>query len=61
MLRAYSSSDILALEEKYGSFNYHPIPVVLAKGKGKFVHHRPVRIPPLFERYPNLYRRHVSS
>jgi Ornithine/acetylornithine aminotransferase len=24
-------------EEKYGAHNYHPLPVVLAKGKGEFV------------------------
>lgn len=27
----------LELEEKYGSHNYHPIPVVLSKGQGVFV------------------------
>lgn len=27
----------IALEEKYGAHNYHPLPVVLAKGKGVFV------------------------
>ena len=26
-----------ALEDKYGAHNYHPLPVVLAKGKGVFV------------------------
>ncbi len=29
--------DYIALEEKYGAHNYHPLPVVLAKGKGVFV------------------------
>jgi ornithine--oxo-acid transaminase len=27
----------VALEKKYGAFNYHPIPVVLSKGAGVFV------------------------
>lgn len=27
----------IELEEKYGAHNYHPLPVVLAKGKGVFV------------------------
>jgi ornithine--oxo-acid transaminase len=29
--------DYIGLEEKYGAHNYHPLPVVLAKGKGVFV------------------------
>jgi ornithine--oxo-acid transaminase len=28
---------MIALEHKYGAFNYHPIPVVLKKGQGLFV------------------------
>ncbi len=32
-----SSQQIIALEEKYGAHNYHPLPVVLAKGKGVHV------------------------
>jgi ornithine--oxo-acid transaminase len=28
------SLEYLALEDKYGANNYHPLPVVLAKGKG---------------------------
>lgn len=32
-----SSQQIIALEEKYGAHNYHPLPVVLAKGKGVYV------------------------
>ena len=32
-----SSHDLIELEEKYGAHNYHPIPVVLAKGKGVFL------------------------
>lgn len=31
------ASAFLALEEKYGAHNYHPLPVVLAKGEGVFV------------------------
>ncbi|WP_103327173.1 ornithine--oxo-acid transaminase [Bacteroidetes bacterium endosymbiont of Geopemphigus sp.] len=29
--------DYIALEEKYGAYNYHPMPVVLEKGEGVFV------------------------
>jgi ornithine--oxo-acid transaminase len=32
-----TSEQIIALEEKYGAHNYHPLPVVLAKGKGVHV------------------------
>ena len=32
-----SSQDYIALEDKYGAHNYHPLPVVLAKGEGVFV------------------------
>lgn len=31
------SKDYIALEEKYGAHNYHPLPVVLAKGEGVFL------------------------
>jgi len=31
------SNDFIELEEKYGAHNYHPLPVVLAKGEGVFV------------------------
>ena len=31
------SQDFIALEEKYGAHNYHPLPVVLSKGKGVFL------------------------
>src|SRR6187455_663737 len=31
------SAYFLELEEKYGAHNYHPIPVVLAKGEGVFL------------------------
>lgn len=29
-----SSSELIALEDKYGAHNYHPLPVVLSKGSG---------------------------
>ena len=32
-----TSAEYIALEDKYGAHNYHPLPVVLAKGKGVFV------------------------
>jgi ornithine--oxo-acid transaminase len=32
-----SSAEYIALEDKYGAHNYHPLPVVLAKGEGVFV------------------------
>lgn len=32
--KKYSAAELIALEDKYGAHNYHPIPVVLAKGKG---------------------------
>ncbi len=32
-----SSNDLMELENQYGAHNYHPIPVVLAKGEGVFV------------------------
>lgn len=32
-----SSKEAIALEENYGAHNYHPLPVVLAKGRGVFV------------------------
>jgi ornithine--oxo-acid transaminase len=31
------SQDYIALEDKYGAHNYHPLPVVLEKGKGVYV------------------------
>lgn len=31
------SNEIIALENKYGAHNYHPLPVVLARGEGVFV------------------------
>lgn len=32
-----SSQDFIALEDKHGAHNYHPLPVVLAKGEGVHV------------------------
>ena len=32
-----SSQEAMELEEKYGAHNYHPLPVVLAKGEGVFM------------------------
>lgn len=32
-----TSKEHIALEDKYGAHNYHPLPVVLAKGDGVFV------------------------
>ncbi len=32
-----SSADLIKLEEKHGAHNYHPLPVVLAKGEGVYV------------------------
>jgi ornithine--oxo-acid transaminase len=36
-LENISSKDAIALEEKHGAHNYHPLPVVLSKGEGVFV------------------------
>jgi len=32
-----TSQDLMGLEDKYGAHNYHPLPVVLAKGDGVYV------------------------
>lgn len=32
-----TSSDFIAMEDRYGAHNYHPIPVVIAKGEGAHV------------------------
>jgi ornithine--oxo-acid transaminase len=32
-----SAQDLMALEDRYGAHNYHPIPVVLSKGEGVHV------------------------
>ena len=31
---AFTSSELIALEDRYGAHNYHPLPVVLERGKG---------------------------
>lgn len=31
------STEFIALETEYGAHNYHPLPVVLARGKGPYV------------------------
>ena len=35
--KATSSQQAMELEDKYGAHNYHPLPVVLAKGEGPFM------------------------
>jgi len=37
VLEKLTSEDAIALEDKYGAHNYHPLPVVLSKGEGVFV------------------------
>ena len=37
VLEQISSKEAMALEEKYGAQNYHPLPVVLSRGEGVFV------------------------
>jgi len=37
VLEKMSSKQAIALEEKYGAQNYHPLPVVLSKGEGVHV------------------------
>ena len=32
-----TSQDLIKLEDKYGAHNYHPLPVVLAKGEGAYM------------------------
>jgi len=36
-LKNLTSEEAMKLEDKYGAHNYHPLPVVLAKGLGPFV------------------------
>ena len=33
-----NSKEYIALEEKYGAHNYHPLDVVLSKGEGVWVY-----------------------
>src|SRR5690554_1870120 len=37
MVMKLSSKQAIALEDKYGAHNYHPLPVVLSKGEGVYV------------------------
>jgi len=37
MEKKLSSKEAIALEDKYGAHNYHPLPVVLSKGEGVYV------------------------
>jgi ornithine--oxo-acid transaminase len=37
MIETLNSKEALELEERYGAHNYHPLPVVLARGEGVFV------------------------
>ena len=37
VLEKISSQEIINLENKYGAHNYHPLPVVLARGQGVYV------------------------
>ena len=32
-----STQETIALEERFGAHNYHPLPVVLSKGEGVFL------------------------
>lgn len=37
VLEKMSSAEVIALEDKYGAHNYHPLPVVLSRGEGVYV------------------------
>jgi ornithine--oxo-acid transaminase len=37
VIEKISSQEIIALEDKHGAHNYHPLPVVLARGEGVYV------------------------
>ena len=37
VLERITSKDAIALEEKHGAHNYHPLPVVLSRGEGVYV------------------------
>jgi ornithine--oxo-acid transaminase len=37
VLQKMSSAEAIALEDKYGAHNYHPLPVVLSRGEGVYV------------------------
>ena len=36
VLEKTSAEGIIALENKYGAHNYHPLPVVLSRGEGVY-------------------------
>ena len=38
MVKITVGSQAIALEEKYGALNYHPLPVVLSRGQGVFLY-----------------------
>ncbi|MDZ7608675.1 MAG: ornithine--oxo-acid transaminase [Cyclobacteriaceae bacterium] len=38
MVKVRSKEQAIALEEKYGAMNYHPLPVVLSRGLGVFLY-----------------------
>ena len=37
MIQGTTTQEAIELEDKYGTHNYHPLPVVLSKGKGVYV------------------------
>jgi ornithine--oxo-acid transaminase len=37
VLEKISPAEIIALEDKHGAHNYHPLPVVLNRGEGVYV------------------------
>ncbi|MEZ5083219.1 MAG: ornithine--oxo-acid transaminase [Bacteroidales bacterium] len=37
MIATMTSNDFIKLEDQHGAHNYHPLPVVLSKGKGAYV------------------------
>ncbi len=37
MIQGTTTQEAIELEDKYGAHNYHPLPVVLSKGKGVYV------------------------
>ena len=32
--KSMTTAEIIALDEKYGAHNYHPLPVVISEGRG---------------------------
>ena len=37
VIEKISSEELIALEDRFGAHNYHPLPVVLSKGEGVYV------------------------